>query len=38
MKVPQVEEEEEINLEVTDGDGNAKTEIIKRMVDEDQKE
>lgn len=36
LKVPQVEEEEEIKLEVTDGDGEPKTEIIKRLVDEDQ--
>lgn len=38
VKVPQVEEEEEIKLEVTDGDGEPKTEIIRRLVDEDQKE
>ena len=38
IKVPQIEEEEEINLEVTDAEGAAKTEVIKRMVDEDQKE
>jgi len=33
-----VEEEEEIKLEVTDGDGEPKTEIIRKLVDEDQKE
>ena len=38
IKVPQIEEEEEVKLEVTDGDGQEKTEIIRRLVDEDQKE
>lgn len=38
IKVPQIEEEEEVKLEVTDGDGQEKTEIIRRFVDEDQKE
>lgn len=37
IKVPQVEEEEEINVEVSGGEGT-KTEIIKKMVDEDQKD
>lgn len=35
LKVPQVEEEEEIQLEVADGE-EPKTEIIKKIVDEDQ--
>ena len=37
MKVPQDEEEEEIKLEVTDGE-EQKTEIIRKLVDVDQKE
>ena len=36
IKVPQVEEEEEVKLEVTDMDGEEKTEIVKKLVDEDQ--
>ena len=37
IKVPQIEEEEEIKVEVSGSEGQ-KTEIIKKMVDEDQKD
>ena len=37
IKVPQVEEEEEMNVEVSGADGQ-KTEIVRKMVDEDQKD
>lgn len=36
LKVPQVEEEQEVPAEVTGEDGEQKTETIKKLVDEDQ--
>lgn len=39
ITIPQIEEEEQINIEVTGDDKDApKTKTVKRMVDEDQKE
>lgn len=38
LKVPQVEEEEEITIEVNEESGDKKTQIVKKLVDEDQKE
>merc|ERR1712070_263871 len=39
ITIPQIEEEEQINIEVTGDDKDApKTKTVKKMVDEDQKE